>query len=437
MRDIVVLPGGEEVSLDWKLSDPERFQLLLKEKHADNGKAGPGEKAHCLCLHQGRYLELQIRKLNESYYFACMQNTTPYHRPTCPFYKPNPEKSGQAAYVDGVIKEDTEHDEVTVKLITSLNRNSPTSSETSALSPAGTRSGGKTQRRMTTLGLLHLIWERAGLHYWRPQFAGHRTDPKALRRAYATSRNIKVQRGITLDQVLCPVVSGDQGIQYFTQRTIKNHSEKLRLYVIGRLSSAQVHPYGKGYNIELSGIRDGYRMFMSISQAKWERLEKSYSRELAEFSRNEEGLSVFGLFLVTIDPIKKGKYSNFRTVQIEDAALMTTTEQLIPVESRYEAKIVELLVQKDRTFIKPLRFDAARELVRPDFILTDMGKKEGYPMEVFGLTDEKYLARKAEKERYYARVFGVDGWWSWDASHNAPIPPLPEVSLTQTADPIS
>ena len=437
MNDIVVLPGGEKLSLEWKLSDPERFQRRLKAKHADNGKAGPGGKAHCLCVHQERYLELQIRELKESYYFACMPNTTSYHRPTCPFYKPNPEQSGQAAYVDGVIKEDTEHDEVSVKLITSLKRNSPTSSETSALSPAGTRSGGKTQRRMTTLGLLHLIWERAGLHYWRPQFAGHRTDPKALRRAYATSRNIKVQRGITLDQVLCPVVCGDQGILYSTQRTIKNHSEKLRLYVIGRLSSAQTDPYGKGYNIELSGIRDGYRMFMSISQAKWERLEKSYSRELAEFSRNEEGLAVFGLFLVTIDPIKKGKYRNFSTVKIEDAALMTTTEQLIPVESHYEAKIVELLVQQDRTFIKPLRFDAARELVRADFILTDMGKKEGYPMEVFGLTDEKYLARKAEKERYYARVFGVDGWWSWDAAHNAPIPPFPNVSLAQTSDPIS
>lgn len=436
MNDIVVLPGEEKLSLEWKLSDPERFQRRLKAKHADNGKAGPGEKAHCLCVHQGRYLELQIRELKESYYFACMPNTGPYHRPSCPFYKPNPEKSGQAAYVEGVVREETEH-EVSVKLITSLKRNIEKSPVSSAPLPAGPRPGSRTQRRMTTLGLLHLIWERAGLHYWRPQFAGHRTDPKALRRAYATSRNIKVQRGITLDQVLCPVVCGDQGILYSTQRTIKNHSEKLRLYVIGRLSSAQTDPYGKGYNIELSGIRDGYRMFMSISQAKWERLEKSYSRELAEFSRNEEGLSVFGLFLVTIDPIKKGKYSNFSTVQIEDAALMTTTEQLIPVESRYEAKIVELLVQQDRTFIKPLRFDAARELVRPDFILTDMGEKEGYPMEVFGLTDEKYLARKAEKEKYYARVFGVDGWWSWDASHNAPIPPLPEVSPTQTADPIS
>ncbi|MGV4857796.1 DUF1173 family protein [Acetobacter senegalensis] len=436
MNDIIVLPGGEKLALDWKLSDPERFQRRLKAKHAENAKAGPGERAHCLCIHQGRYLELQIRERGETYHFACWQNTGPYHRPTCPFYKPNPEKSGQAAYVNGVVREETEH-EVSVKLVTSLRRNSPTISESSAPSPAGERSGGKTQRRMTTLGLLHLVWERAGLHYWRPQFAGHRIDPKALRRAYATSSNIKIQRGITLDQVLCPVVSNDRGILYSTQRTIKDHSEKFRLYVIGRLSSAQADPYGKGYNIELSGVRDGYRMFMSISQAKWERLEKSHSRELAEFSRNEEGLSVFGLFLVTIDPIKNGKYKNFSSVQIEDAALMTTTEQLIPVESRYEAKIVELLVQEERTFIKPLRFDAARELVRPDFILTDIGKKEGYPMEVFGRTDEKYLARKAEKESYYARVFGVDGWWSWDAAHNAPIPPLPEVSLTQTADPIS
>lgn len=53
MNDIVVLPGGEKLALDWKLSDPERFQRRLKAKHADNGKAGPGERAHCLCIHQG------------------------------------------------------------------------------------------------------------------------------------------------------------------------------------------------------------------------------------------------------------------------------------------------------------------------------------------------------------------------------------------------
>ncbi|WP_339078206.1 DUF1173 family protein (plasmid) [Acetobacter sp. AC2005] len=425
MNDIVVLPGREKLSLEWKQTDPERYQRRLKAKHADNSKAGPGEKAHCLCVHQGRYLELQIKQRGETYHFACMQNTGPYHQPTCPFYKPNPEKSGQAAYVEGVVKEDTEH-EVSVKLISSLKRNSPVNSQAPSSTPVGTRSGGKTQRRMTTLGLLHLLWERAGLHYWRPQFNGHRTDSKALRRAYATSRNIKIQHGIRLDQVLCPVVSDDRNILYSTHRTIRNHSEKLRLYVIGRLSSAQANPYGKGQNIELAGIRDGYRMFMTISQSRWERVERSYPRELAEFFRNEEGLSVFGLFLVTIDPIKKGKYTNFSTVQVDDAALMTTTDQLIPVESRFEANIADLLVNQKRSFIKPLRFDATRDLVRPDFILTDVREREGCPMEVFGRTDEKYLARKAEKESYYARVFGSDNWWSWDAAHNAPIPPFPD-----------
>ena len=62
MNDIVVLPGGEKLALDWKLSDPERFQRRLKAKHAENAKDGPGERAHCLCIHQGSYLELQIRE---------------------------------------------------------------------------------------------------------------------------------------------------------------------------------------------------------------------------------------------------------------------------------------------------------------------------------------------------------------------------------------
>lgn len=70
MNDIVVLPDREKLSLEWKQTDPERYQRRLKAKHADNSKAGPGEKAHCLCVHQGRYLELQIKQRGETYYFA-------------------------------------------------------------------------------------------------------------------------------------------------------------------------------------------------------------------------------------------------------------------------------------------------------------------------------------------------------------------------------
>ncbi|GCD60234.1 hypothetical protein [Acetobacter pasteurianus] len=52
-------------------------------------------------------------------------------------------------------------------------------------------------------------------------------------------------------------------------------------------------------------------------------------------------------------------------------------------------------------------------------------------MEVFGRTDEKYLARKAEKESYYVRVFGSDNWWLWNAADGDPIPSLPDLALNQ------
>jgi len=83
------------------------------------------------------------------------------------------------------------------------------------------------------------------------------------------------------------------------------------------------------------------------------------------------------------------------------------------------------LIQQGRTFEKPLRFDAKTELVRPDFVLLDTLRADGFPMEVYGMATADYLARRAEKEAYYGAHFGDAGWWAWNAAEEPNPPSLP------------
>ena len=144
-------------------------------------------------------------------------------------------------------------------------------------------------------------------------------------------------------------------------------------------------------------------------------------------------MAVFGLFVVTAARLLKGKYTGFIDAQVEDAALMTTTDQIIPVESRYEAQIAELPVAQRRTFEKPLRFDASADLVRPDFVLLDTLRANGFPMEVFGMAVADYLARRAEKEVEYATHFGDAGWWAWNVLEQTHPPRLPALCSDRSA----
>lgn len=91
--------------------------------------------------------------------------------------------------------------------------------------------------------------------------------------------------------------------------------------------------------------------------------------------------------------VKQGAKGGYASVI--DLALIGITGEFIPVESSYERTVADLLVLQERSFTKPLRYDAESDQVLPDFILTDTARE--VPLEVFGRDDAKYLARKDEK----------------------------------------
>lgn len=56
----------------------------------------------------------------------------------------------------------------------------------------------------------------------------------------------------------------------------------------------------------------------------------------------------------------------------------------------------------------------------PDFSLLDVQSQNHmpFPIEVWGMKTDAYIAHRREKERWYNSEYGEKGWWSWDATIN-------------------
>ncbi|CAM3003793.1 DUF1173 family protein [Komagataeibacter xylinus] len=179
----------------------------------------------------------------------------------------------------------------------------------------------------------------------------------------------------------------------------------------------------------LSGQRDGYRCFLTVPAAERNRLVRSHQLAAATLAQPAatRQAHVVALLYVTARNIvaPNSRWTGWIQAEVRTGALMTVSRSMLPFESSHELAVADALVAAGRAFEKPLRFDAERNLVFPDFILQDTARSAGYPMEVFGRTDEAYTARRAGKENYYNMTFGAGGWWSWDATTASRIPAFP------------
>lgn len=89
---------------------------------------------------------------------------------------------------------------------------------------------------------------------------------------------------------------------------------------------------------------------------------------------------------------------------------MRVSPRFIPVDSGYK----EIIEEQERSFIKPLQFDADDDTL-PDFLLTDTGGERALPMEVFGMKTPEYITRRNEKIAFYNDKYSDQGG-GWDAA---------------------
>lgn len=110
------------------------------------------------------------------------------------------------------------------------------------------------------------------------------------------------------------------------------------------------------------------------------------------------------------------------TYEIDAATVMLVSEQWIPVEGGHEIPLIGALVERQRRFVKPLRYDATSAAPFPNALLLDCGAA---PVSLHMCSEFLRPKDRALKERAL-HVAGTDVW-RWRPGD--PMPPLPPSSM--------
>lgn len=387
---------------------------------------GSRAEVHCGCPGSGTK-RLAIRHYSES--DTCSLARFPLshgqHAVDCRFYAADPATSGRSSYVPGVVQA-LPDGKLKVRLGIGLDKQKPVARAPDDgedfVHPESQERRPASQRAMSLLGLLHLLWSEADLNIWRPGMAGKRNIERIHWWLNKAAEGIIAGRK-KLDAVLLAGTSLDgQSADRNQKRAEDALASHARLLVIAPLATygAEKEP---GFRRRL--LINGFKGIPHLEMVEnlWGATERSFAIALSAW---RQGARVMAIAQIEVDK-PKGKIQAL----VLDLALMQVTANWIPVESSYECLIADRLTAEERAFDKPLRYDAGASDVFPDFILLDTEKPA--PMEVFGRNDEAYDARKAEKTEYYRKHFGLTGWWAWNAvadqGHQS-IPPFPAKRTT-------
>lgn len=378
------------------------------------------EKAHskavinCLCDGNGDK-RLAVRHMSESdsFHLSRFPHTGSQHALNCLYYCADRSKSGLGAYSKGVVEELSDGG-LKVKLGLSLRKQDAAQpKEPKAASSTGPR---VSKPSMSLLGLLNLLWSEAGLHSWSPAMTGKRNLGLVHHYLVDQAGKIQVGRQRLIDSLVIATSSSTGKQPDANAQRVKSAIERnRRLVVIAPLAAhSQEREGGIGY-LAISGFHGVPRLIMSADL--WSNAKRQFPRAISAW---RQGLKIIAI-------VQADKPMSAASASTLSIALMPVSEEWIPVESSYEALIEKKLRTEGRRFNKPLRFDAAEQLVFPDFWLVDVNTAE-YPLEVFGRADSAYVARKQEKITHYEQEYGPDGWWSWNAAadpHALAIPDFP------------
>ncbi len=395
------------------------FQDKLRQAHQHP------EGSRCGCVHTGRSLGVVIRRLpTDRFILARMPNEGPLHRESCAFHAADTDRSGLAGYVRSVVEE-TADGGIRIRLDQSLTLHGP-APQPAEIPAFAARAGAARQRAMTPLGLLHLLWETAGLNRWHPGFRDKRPAWFVAVRLETAAEQIRVARTELAEGFTALAENRSSGTRLRHQAS--SFGARRKLVVVAEVTGIDPEVQGRR-NIRLAG-GGGAGLFLSAAAGMIDGFEHRFpyaNRLLSVGPPQRPGPArVMGLFIVSV---KIGKWRDRPVIRatLEGGALMEVSQHFIPIASDLERQVADRLVDADREFAKPLRFDADADLVLPDFVLMDAGTTRGTPMEVFGRNDEEYLIRRAEKEAYYRVAYGVNGFWLWIAAgrDRTPMPDFP------------
>ncbi len=406
------------------IRSPEQTYLIDRERYATSspGFADAVARAHdehrrprCLCRHDG--VEMYIARVaspNESFVVKRMPESGHLHAPNCPSYEPPAELSGLGQVLGSAIVEDPATGQTTLKLNFPLTKRSgrstppPVGDEHNSVKSNGAR--------LSLRGLLHYLWDQAGLTRWHPGFAGKRSW-SMVRRHLLNAADHKVTRGDPLrTRLYIPEAFSIEQRAVLNARRLVHWSRALprpgqptqRLVLIGEIK--EIAPARYGYKAVIKHLPD---QAFALDATLYRRLARRFEAQLSLWGATD------GVHMMTIATFFLNQVG---VPTIDELSLMPVTSQWLTVDDGFDLQLTALLVTDGRSFIKPLRYNLPTSEILPAALLIDC---EDRPT---ALCIER-AGRQADQDRSVVingAGAGASTWW-WRAAEET-VPRLPSSS---------
>lgn len=366
------------------------------------------ERPRCLCVPGG--IEMYVAH-HRQFVVKRMPETGSQHHPGCPSYEPELQQSGLGELVgEAVLESELGAVELRVDFpwTRSIGRGVPRGEPQDASEIEVPR------RRMSLRALMHFLFERAGFNRWTPAMEGKRNQGVLHKYLLEAAESIAIKGVALAERLYVPEPFSEAGKAVAAQR----RREKLAVLrpregqsplavVIGEFKASDVTPLGR--RVWIKHIPDA-PLFMAAKA--WERIERVFAPLLE--ARDADGWQKVRLMLVALIRARRE-----HTYEIDLASLMLTSEHWIPVEGIHELPLVQALVDQQRRFVKPLRYDARNAASFPNALLLDAGDTP-VPLHVVSA----YLDPKEQAAKALALKTGDKSQWVWNTSESMPKLPV-------------
>lgn len=362
------------------------------------------ERPRCLCVPGG--VEMYVAH-HRQFVVKRMPETGSQHHPGCPSYEPELQQSGLGELVGEAV---LESESGTVELRVDF----PWTRSTGRGVPHGKLQDASEvevpSRRMSLRALMHFLFERAGFNRWSPAMEGRRNQGVLHRYLQEAAESIVV-KGVVLAERLyvpepfseaCKAAAAQRRREKLAVLRLREGQSPLAV-VIGEFKTSDMTSLGR--RVWIKHMPDAPLM---IAAKAWERLERVFA-PLFE-ARDADGGQKVRLMLVALIRARRE-----HTYEIDVASLMLTSEQWIPVEGIHELPLVQALVDQQRRFVKPLRYDARNAASFPNVLLLDAG---GSPVPLHVVS--AYLDPKEQAAKALTLKSGEDPQWIWRTHESMP-----------------
>ncbi len=348
-----------------------RAAYLVGAKRFESGTAAFAEaiaaahaahqRPRCLCLVHG--VEMYVARLGDAYIVKRMPDTGSHHAPDCPSYEPPPEVSGLGQVLGSAITEDAATGETTLKLDFAMSKIAGRSTIPTAGGDSDSVASNGT--KLSLRGLLHYLWDQAGLTRWQPGFAGKRTWGTVRRHLLQAAEN-KIARGDSLRSRLSipevftvdqrDPINGRRMSQWSQAIASPGKPQQLMLLIA---EVKEIVPARYGFKAVVKHVPD---QAFAMDEPLYRRLGRRFEPALALWGAADDiHMVMIATFSVAAAGIPK----------IVELSLMPVTRQWLPVEDAFEKQLVEKLMGDGRSFIKGLRYNLGAASALACVTLTD------------------------------------------------------------------